>query len=254
MQSSTRTRSTAGRPRSFLRRDRRSTARWSRADEQFARARACRRSRTTKRTTRRECRGHNPSSGVCVPAWAMTTDRRFSRFSKSPATAAFSVTEIPEEGVCLSAFLIVTEAHDPKRVLMGHMNPKAPWDHIGALDPSRVEAHSRGWMLPSSHLIFRESPDEAARRIAREQLELPDLALSGPNVVSEVYTPKRFPGTAHHWDIEFLFRGQLAATDAPHPSAWTELAFVDLRRTSKAEIARSHEDVIESAGLRFGDG
>src|SRR5207245_4789817 len=163
-----------------------------------------------------------------VPEWAMTTDRRFSRFSKSPATAAFSVTEIPDEGVCLSAFLIVTEAHDPKRVLMGHMNPKAPWDHIGALDPSRVQEHSRCWMLPSSHLIFRESPDEAARRIAREQLELPDLALSGPNVVSEVYTPRRFPGTAHHWDIEFLFRGQLAATDATHPSSRTELAFLDL--------------------------
>ena len=185
---------------------------------------------------------------------AMTTDRRFSRFSKSPATAAFSITEIPEDGVCLSAFLIVTEAHDARKVLMGHMNPKAPWDHIGALDPSRVEAHSHGWMLPSSHLIFRESPDDAARRIAREQLELPDLALSGPNVVSEVYTPRRFPGTAHHWDIEFLFRGQLAAAGAPHPTAWKELAFVDLRRTSKSEIARSHEDVIESAGLRFGAG
>src|SRR2546428_546609 len=103
----------------------------------------------------------------------MTTDRRFSRFSKSPATAAFSVTEIPDDGVCLSAFLIVTEARDARKVLMGHMNPKAPWDHIGALDPSRVEAHSHGWMLPSSHLIFRESPDDAARRVAREQLERP---------------------------------------------------------------------------------
>jgi len=182
----------------------------------------------------------------------MTTDRRFSRFSKSPATAAFSITEIPDDGVCLSAFLIVTEARDSRKVLMGHMNPKAPWDHIGALDPSRVEAHSRGWMLPSSHLIFRESPDDAARRIVREQLELPDLALSGPTVVSEVYTPKRFPGTAHHWDLEFLFRGQLAAADVGHPAAWKELAFVDLRRTSKSEIARSHEDVIEWAGLRFG--
>src|SRR3989475_2353371 len=49
----------------------------------------------------------------------MTTDRRFSRFSKSPATAAFSVTEIPGDGVCLSAFVIVTEAHDPRKVLMG---------------------------------------------------------------------------------------------------------------------------------------
>src|SRR2546428_12572008 len=184
----------------------------------------------------------------------MTTDRRFSRFSKSPATAAFSVTEIPEEGVCLSAFLIVTEAHDARKVLMGHMNPKARRDHIGALDPSRVEAHSHGWMLPSSHLIFRESPDDAARRIAREQLELPDLALSGPNVVSEVYTPRRFPGNPPHSGIEFLVRGQLAAADAPHPTAWEELAFVDLRRMSKSEIARSHEDVIESAGLRFGAG
>src|SRR5437870_10011273 len=182
----------------------------------------------------------------------MTTDRRFSRFSKSPATAAFSVAELPKEGVCLSTFLIVTEAHDSQRVLMGHMNPKAPWDHIGALDPSRVEAHSRGWMLPSSHLIFHESPDEAARRIAREQLELPDLSFSEPIVVSEAYTPRRFPDAAKHWDLEFLFRSDFPAADIPHPAAWAELAFVDLRRTAKSEIARSHEDVIESAGLHFG--
>ena len=182
----------------------------------------------------------------------MTTDRRFARFSKSPSTAAFSITEIPPEGVCLSAFLVVTKVRDPSIVLMGHMNPLAPWDHIGALDPSRIEAHSRGWMLPSSHLMFRESPQEAARRIAREQLERPDLGLSGPQVVSEVYTPKRFPGTAEHWDLEFLFRGTLSTEDMPHPAAWKELAFVDLRRTTKAEIARSHEDILESAGLRFG--
>jgi len=78
--------------------------------------------------------------------------------------------------------------------------------------------------------------------------------LSGPKVISEVYTPRRFPGTALHWDLEFLFRGQLAARDVPHPAAWKELAFVDLRRTSKSDIARSHEDVIESAGLQFGEG
>src|SRR6266508_3319837 len=137
----------------------------------------------------------------------MTTDRRFSRFSKSPDTAAFSTTEIPEGGVCLSAFLIVAQAGQPSRILMGHMNPEAPWDHIGALDPKRVEVHSRGWMLPSSHLIFLESPEDAARRIARdwmapsshlidlqspdaparrdarEKPDLPQLILSGHQVV-----------------------------------------------------------------------
>jgi len=182
----------------------------------------------------------------------MTTDRRFSRFGKSRDTASFSITEIPVGGVCLSAFLIVTAARDPEKVLMGHMNPDAPWDHIGALDRSRAEVHSRGWMLPSSHLIFQESPGDAARRIAREQLELPHLPLSKPEVVSEAYTPRRFPDAPTHWDIEFLFRGELPAADVPHTAAWKELAFVDLRRTAKSEIARSHEDVIESAGLRFG--
>src|SRR5437667_7996348 len=101
----------------------------------------------------------------------MTTDRRFSRFSKSPATAAFSVTEIPDDGVCLSAFVIVTEALDSRKVLMGHMSPKAAWDHIGALDPSRVEAHSHGWVLRSSHLIFPEWPDDPAAPMALGQLE-----------------------------------------------------------------------------------
>jgi ADP-ribose pyrophosphatase YjhB (NUDIX family) len=182
----------------------------------------------------------------------MTTDRRFARFSKARDTAAFSVIEIPAGGVCLSAFLIVTETGNPAKVLMGRLNPQAPWDHIGALDPSRIHVHAQGWMLPSSHLIFHESPGDAARRIAREQLELPDLPLSEPRVVSEAYTPKRFPDTPTHWDIEFLFRGELPAADVPHPRAWAELSFVDVRRTAKSEIARSHEDVIESAGLRFG--
>jgi ADP-ribose pyrophosphatase YjhB (NUDIX family) len=182
----------------------------------------------------------------------MTTDRRFSRFSKARDTAAFSITEIPTGGVCLSAFLILTPTGDPTKVLMGHMNPEAPWDHIGALDPSRVEVHSKGWMLPSSHLVFQESPGDAARRIAREQLEWPDLGFSEPKVVSEAYTPKRFPDAPRHWDIEFLFRGEIPAADLPRPAAWTQLAFVDLRRTARSEIARSHEDVIESAGLRFG--
>jgi len=52
--------------------------------------------------------------------------------------------------------------------------------------------------------------------------------------------------------MEFLFRAEMPAADLPKPAAWTQLAFLDLRRTAKAEVARSHEDVIESAGLRFG--
>lgn len=180
----------------------------------------------------------------------MTTDRRFCRFNKLGDTP-FSMPEVPEGGLCLSAFLVLTEAGHNECVLMGHLNPAAPWDHIGALDPSRTSVHSKGWMLPSSHLILNESPDGAACRIAAEQLECRDLVLSEPLVVSEVYTPKRFPDVVRHWDLEFIFRGTWPGGAAPHAAAWTELRFVDLATTPKSAIARSHEDVLESAGLRF---
>ena len=77
--------------------------------------------------------------------------------------------ELPDGGMCLSSFLVISES-DSKRVLMGHLNPKAPSGSLGALDESRIQAHSKGWMLPSSHLIVHESPQEAAARILKEQL------------------------------------------------------------------------------------
>lgn len=183
----------------------------------------------------------------------MTTDRRFCRFSKSSATDSFGMPEVPRDGLCLSAFVLLSPEDRPTSVLMGHMNPNAPWDHLGALDPSRVEAHRHGWMLPSSHLVMLESPSDAAQRILSEQLQLPSMPLEGPQVVSEVYTPRRFPSHPAHWDLEFLFRGKLSEGELPSAKVWAELQFVDLTRTRRAEIARSHEDVLASAGFQLAD-
>jgi len=180
----------------------------------------------------------------------MVTDRKFCRFNKQIETMSFSMSEPPEGGLCLSAFLVITDERNANRVLMGHLNPKASWDHIGALDSSRVDVHSKGWMLPSSHLLVYESPQEAARRILREQLEI-DLTLNGPDVVSETYTPKRFPDLPRHWDIEFIFKGRMSEDHIPKPFAWSELSFVNLNTAMRTEIARSHEDILESAGLVF---
>lgn len=181
----------------------------------------------------------------------MTTDRRFCRFNKEEETRAFGMPEVPDGGLCLSAFLVIASTDNPAGVLMGHLDPDAPWDHIGALDPRRAEVHSKGWMLPSSHLVVKESPQDAATRIAREQLELDGLELQGPLVVSEVYRPKRFPNLPDHWDIEFIFRSALPEAAIRKPRAWRELKFVDLSTTRRVEIARSHEGILESAGLRF---
>ncbi len=183
----------------------------------------------------------------------MTTDRRFCRFNKL-GDVPFSMPEVPEGGLCLSAFLVLTEKGHPDRVLLGHLDPAAPWDHIGALDPSRTAVHSKGWMLPSSHLIVHESPDEAARRIAVEQLGRDDIAFGDAKVVSEIYTPRRFPDVARHWDLEFLFRAEWPDRTAPRSPAWSELRFVEIAATPKADIARSHEDVLASAGFTLRDG
>jgi ADP-ribose pyrophosphatase YjhB (NUDIX family) len=180
----------------------------------------------------------------------MVTDRKFCRFNKQVETLSFGMPEPPQGGLCLSAFLVITDELNANSVLMGHLNPRAPWDHIGALDPSRIDVHSKGWMLPSSHLIVYESPQEAARRILREQLGM-DLTLSAPDVISETYTPKRFPDLPHHWDIEFIFKGKTSQDRIPKPFAWSELAFVNLDSAKRSEIARSHEDILESAGLTF---
>ncbi len=183
----------------------------------------------------------------------MTTDRRFCRFNKL-GDVPFGMPEVPEGGLCLSAFLLLTEPGHAERVLMGHLDPAAPWDHIGALDASRTQVHRGGWMLPSSHLLLNESPEAAARRIAAEQLERHDLSFSDAHVVSEVYTPRRFPATVRHWDLEFLFRGEWPGGAAPKAAAWTELRFIDPATTARAEIARSHEDILASAGWKLRDG
>jgi ADP-ribose pyrophosphatase YjhB (NUDIX family) len=191
----------------------------------------------------------------------MVSRRQFCRFNKGRSTttgkidddeSSVTTCEIPDGGLCLSSFLVISDSSDHDAVLMGHLNPKAPWGHIGALDVRRSQIHSKGWMLPACHLMIHESPQEAASRIAREQLGIEDLKLSEPKVVSEVYPPKRFPDMANHWDIEFIFFGSLEKSRLLKVDAWIDLEFVKLSTIQRSSIARSHEDILQSAGFKIG--
>ncbi len=185
----------------------------------------------------------------------MATDRLFCRFNHGRSLTtnkidetSMSLKEIPPGGLCLSAFLVIQDGLG--RVLMGKIDPKAPWDHLGALDPARVEIHRKGWILPSSHLILHESPQTAVQRIAIEQLELSDLVISEPKVVSEVYSPHFFPELDEHWDIEFISFASVEAKKLPaRTRAFMELRFLDPKTTKRSEIARSHEDILSSVGI-----
>jgi ADP-ribose pyrophosphatase YjhB (NUDIX family) len=173
----------------------------------------------------------------------MATNRRFAHFKRDVAPPRMK--ELPEGGFCISAFVIISKKNNPEQVLMGRINKKAPWGHVGALDPERVERHSVGWMLPSSGLLLGESPIQAANRILNEQLGVADQILEGPSVFSEVYGPM------NHWDLEFLFQGE--RNNTPENDVWTELKFIDLTRTRRAEIVRGHEDILAHVGKRTAD-
>jgi ADP-ribose pyrophosphatase YjhB (NUDIX family) len=168
----------------------------------------------------------------------MATDRRFAAFSKKAVPPR--MRKMPDGGMCISAFVIVSRRNDPASVLMGKIDKHASWDHIGALDPKRVERVSGGWMLPSSHLILYETPEGAARRILREQLNIRDMKLDGPLTFVDT------SGTENHWDIGFIYTG---TRDSPPKSpAWRELRFVKPGELKPGEVVRSQVDVLAYAG------
>src|SRR5438128_12381894 len=102
----------------------------------------------------------------------MATERLFLRVSSKPGPLRLS--EIAEGGFCLSAFLVISNSRNPKEVLLGHLNPDAPWDHIGALDPPRVEVNKNGWLLAACHGMVGEAAGDAAERDLRERLRRSD--------------------------------------------------------------------------------
>jgi hypothetical protein len=179
----------------------------------------------------------------------MTTERRFCRFTRTSDRNPFGLRWEEPGGFCLSTFLILSEEGHPSTVLVGRMNPNAPWDNLEGLGAERVESLRGGWVIPASHLLLRETPDGSARRILDEMLGGLEPSLEPARVVSEVYTPRGYPDTHNHWDISFLYRGSLKGPAPSVPSVWNDLRYVDVRSVSRSDFARSHEELLERVGL-----
>ena len=177
--------------------------------------------------------------------------RRFARLTEGRSTEE-GYWPLPPDGLCLSSFLLLSRPSRREEVLVGKIDPRAPWDRIGALNAHRIRLNTEGWMLPSCHLLWFESPQDAARRILREQPGLDDLPLSGPQVFSEKYRPRRHPERGEHWDLEFQFRGMVPPTWTPAHPAWHELRYVVPSKTPRSEFTRSHDEVLELAGFAIG--
>jgi ADP-ribose pyrophosphatase YjhB (NUDIX family) len=180
--------------------------------------------------------------------------RRFARYRPSERDVqGRHFWAVPEGGLCLSAFLLLTRQGQPGRVLLGRPDPRAPWTSFATLEPAHVKIIGERWILPASHLLEFESPDRAAQRIVREQLELPAASLDGPAVFSEAYPSAIDPESGSHWDIHFVFRGERPDDEILSPTAWRELEYHDPNKLSHSEIARGHADILGLVGIGLRD-
>ena len=177
-------------------------------------------------------------------------ERRFTRLRPANGPSGPGYYEVPNNGMCLSTFLVLERRGHPGEVLLGRLDPAAPWFELGSLEGPRLAAIGSRWMLPASQLLFFEDPAEAAHRVLREQLGSDLPSLPAPRIVSEAYArTEAAPGTDPHWDLQFIYRAEWPHADPPHARAWKELAFVPAASLRHAEIARAHGDILELAGL-----
>jgi 8-oxo-dGTP pyrophosphatase MutT (NUDIX family) len=183
----------------------------------------------------------------------MEPQRRFCRF-RTEGHPGGDFEPLPGDGMCLSAFVLISPEGDAGKVLLGMVRPEAAgWLAAGALDRDRATRSRGRWMLPSSHLLVFESPDDAAKRVLREQLGVHGTPLQPPVVVSEAYA--RGPaGVDPHWDLHFIYRLSAQAQPPGIPSLWERLEFVEPRRLEPSMLSRGHGDILDLAGVHVGSG
>lgn len=177
------------------------------------------------------------------------TDPRFARFRTGLPAPGSGYSELPNDGMCLSAYLVLESPTRPGEILVGRIDPSGPWEEIGALDPKRAEAIAAQWMLPASHLRLFEGPEEAARRILASQLGVELPVLPPPRIVSEAYARPQSPDRDPHWDLQFIYRATWPIDGTPTHPAWRELRFVDVTTVPVGDFARGHGDILALAGL-----
>jgi hypothetical protein len=189
---------------------------------------------------------------LAPPVVELPATRRICRFRPCPAPDDPIYNAVPDDGLCLNAFLLLTDPEDPARVVLGQIDPNADWGELGGMHAKRIEELGDRWMLPSRQLFLFEDPADAARSIAREQLRLPELRLDPPTVTSEAWERPSGAGRGPHWDLSFLVRGSWPSDRPLQAPAWRRLAFQDPRSLEAHEVGRHHLDVLELSGFRRG--
>ncbi len=153
-------------------------------------------------------------------------------------------TNVPAGGMCLCVFLFVIKG---RQVLLGKYKEHPAWEKITGMDEKRVKNNQHGLTLPASHLKFGEDPLDAARRIVKEILLLPEgLSYSEPVVQTFFYESSIVPGEMH-FDVLFLYDVILDdSVKTTLPPWYASLEWFDIDIMMNQKFARQHEDVVSA--------
>lgn len=153
----------------------------------------------------------------------------------------------PEAGVCLSAFIV---AHQGNSILIGRPRGHDAWPEKGGYPKwQALELEKQGvWLLPATHLLMEESPDQAAERIAHEWAGLkgPPRFLMAQSHLRPVglWNPKL---KGNHWDICFVYELRPRGSFSLKPW-WSEMRFAPFSEIRGIKFGRGHRDILEEAG------
>jgi ADP-ribose pyrophosphatase YjhB (NUDIX family) len=151
-----------------------------------------------------------------------------------------------DAGVCLSAFLV---ARQGTRILMGRVHGTKEWPEKGGYPKARaVELeHAGAWLLPATHLLMEESPDRAAKRIARQWAGLrgtPKFVMIQSHTRPASLWTKGAKG--NHWDLCFVYELRVRRLPKTRPW-WSEMQFFSPSKLRRLNLGRGHRDILEEA-------
>jgi ADP-ribose pyrophosphatase YjhB (NUDIX family) len=137
--------------------------------------------------------------------------------------------------MCISAFALVRRGG---KFLLGIPRQNQRWisEWISAwavYSKEELEEAFTQWRLPSCYIREGEHPEDAVRRVIRDQLGLKKFTVSGPRVFSYAWPSDWYPGN-DHWDLVLVYRVKTSERIKRLPW-WKELSFVgkdDLRHAN----------------------
>ena len=160
--------------------------------------------------------------------------------------AMFNEQNVPKGGTCISVFLVL---NGDGGILVGKVAKPEIWVErflVGEMFVTKY-AKSNKWLIPASHLLYGEKPEDAATRVLVEQVGLKKSKLNFLQVQSHLSQDPNDPEAAH-WDICLVYGGRVPAK-VERPEWFSELRFVKPRELKSDDFTRGHGDVLKELGI-----